>query len=67
MDDIDAQMRLQIGKFRAEYEVPEFKLRFFQIRKGQPFEEKKLKVPSEWKDPEVVKKARENFEKLRNE
>ena len=45
--------------------MPEFKQRFFQIRNEQPFEEKKLKVPSEWKDPEVIKKARENFEKLR--
>ena len=45
--------------------MPEFKQRFFQIRNEQPFEEKKLKVPSEWTDPEVIKMARENFEKLR--
>jgi len=67
MDDIDAQMKSQLGKFRAEYHVPEYKLRFFQVRGGQPFEEKKLRVPSEWKDPEAIKKARENFEKIRNE
>jgi hypothetical protein len=66
MDDMDAQMKSQIGKFRAEYHVPEYKLRFFQVRKGQPFEEKKLRVPSEWKDPEAIKKARKNFEKLGN-
>ena len=65
MEDMDMQMKIQIGKFRAEYRVPEYKQRFFQIRNEQPFEEKKLKVPSEWKDPEVIKKARENFEKLR--
>jgi hypothetical protein len=65
MDDIDAQMKSQIGKFRVEYRVPEYKLRYFQIREGQPFEEKKLKVPSHWKDPEAIKKARDNFEKLR--
>lgn len=67
MDDIDMQMKYQIGKFRIEYQVPENKLHFYQIREGQPFEEKKLKVPSEWKDPEAIKKARESFEKLRNE
>ncbi len=65
MEDMDMQMKIQIGKFRAEYRVPEFKQRFFQIRNEQPFEEKKLKVPSEWKDPEAIKMAREIFEKLR--
>lgn len=67
MDDIEAQMQFQIGKFRAEYQVPEYKLYFFQIRGGQPFEEKKLKVPTEWKDPEAIRKARANFDKMRNE
>ena len=65
LDNMDMQMKIQIGKFRAEYQVPEFKQRFFQVRAEQPFEEKKLKVPSDWKDPEVIQKARENFEKLR--
>ena len=66
MDDIDTQMKLQIGKFRSEYHVPENKLRFFQVREGQPFEEKKLRVPLQWKDRETIIKAREAFEKMRS-
>ena len=67
MDDIHLQMKSQIGKFRSEYQVPEYKLRFFQVRGEQPFEEKNLKVPSAWKDPDVIKKAQRNFDKMRNE
>jgi hypothetical protein len=66
MDDIDGQMKLLIGKFKSEYAVPENKLRFFQIREGQPFAEKKLKVPTQWKDRDMIIQAREAFEKLRN-
>ena len=66
MDDIDTQMKLQIGKFRSEYHVPENKLRFFQVREGQPFEEKKLRIPLQWKDRETIIKAREAFEKMRS-
>jgi hypothetical protein len=64
MDDIDAQMMSQIDKLKAEYHVPENKLCFFQVRGGHPFEVKKLRVPSEWKDPDAIKIARENFAKL---
>lgn len=66
-DDVYLQMKSHVGKFRSEYQVPEYKLRFFQVRGEQPFEEKNLKVPSAWKDPDVVKKAQENFDKLSNE
>ena len=66
MDDIDAQMKLQINKFRSEYGLSENKLRFFQIREGHPFEEKKLKVPTQWKDHDKIIKAREAFEKMRD-
>ena len=66
IDDLDAQMKSQIDKFRAEYQVPSYKLYFFHVRNEQPFEEKKLRVPPEWKEAEVIKKAQENFEKLRN-
>ena len=66
MDDLDAQMKYQIDKFRTEYQVPPYKLYYFHVRNEQPFEEKKLRVPPEWKDAEVIKKAQENFEKLRN-
>ena len=67
LDNLELQMKSQIGKFRAEYQVPEFKQRFFQIREGQPYEEKKLKVPAKWTDPELIKKVRENFDKLKSE
>ena len=67
MDNIHLQMKSQIGKFRSEYQVPEYKLRFFQVRREQPFEEKNLKVPSAWKDPDVIKKAQRNFDKMGNE
>jgi hypothetical protein len=67
MDDMNLFMRSQIGKFRSEYQIPEYKLRLFQVREDQPFEEKKLKIPAKWKDPDAIKTAQENSDKLRND
>ena len=64
--DIEEQMKYLLNKFQAEYHLPDNKVRYFQIRKGRPFEEKKLMVPSNWKDPDTLKRAREGFGKLRN-
>jgi hypothetical protein len=66
-DDIEKQIQVLVGKFRDEYGLPESKVRYFQIRQGRPFDEKKLKVPSSWKDPGAIEQARAGFETLRRQ
>lgn len=63
-DDIERQMNLLLTRFREEYHLPDNKTRYFQIRVGKPFDEKKLKVPASWKVEETLERARRGFEKL---
>jgi hypothetical protein len=63
-DDIDRQMNLLLTRFREEYNLPEKKTRYFYIRAGKPFEEKKLKIPSSWRDEAILEKARKGFDAL---
>jgi len=62
--DLDAQMNDLLNRFRDEYYLPHNKTRYFQIRLGKPFEEKKLKIPSGWRDEETLAKARKGFHEL---
>jgi len=62
--DVDQQMNYLLGLFREEYHLPDNKTRYFQIRVGKPFDEKKLKVPASWKDEETLARARQGFERL---
>ncbi len=64
-DDVDRQANSLLAMFLDEYRVPKNKVRYFQIRQGNTFDEKKLKVPSSWKDPAALEKARQGFENLR--
>ena len=64
-DDVDRQANSLLAVFLDEYRVPENKVRYFQIRQGNTFNEKKLKVPSSWKDPAALEKARLGFENLK--
>ncbi|MBI3161652.1 MAG: hypothetical protein HYZ23_04045 [Chloroflexi bacterium] len=63
-DDIERQMSLLLTRFREEYNLPDKKTRYFQIRLGKPFEEKKLKIPSGWRDEAILEKARKGFDEL---
>jgi hypothetical protein len=63
-DDIERQMNLLLTRFREEYDLPDKKTRYFHIRVGKPFEEKKLKIPSGWRDEAILEKARNGFDEL---
>ena len=64
-EDVERQMNYLLGLFREEYHLPDNKTRYFQIRVGKPFDEKKLKVPASWKNEVTLARAREGFERLR--
>jgi len=57
-------MNLLLTRFREEYNLPDKKTRYFQIRVGKPFEEKKLKIPSSWREEATLEKARKGFDGL---
>jgi hypothetical protein len=61
---LDEQMYDLLNRFCDEYQLPHNKTRYFQIRVGKPFEEKKLKIPSGWRDEAVLEKARKGFDEL---
>jgi hypothetical protein len=63
-DDIERQMNLLLTRFREEYNLPDKKTRYFHIRVGKPFDEKKLKIPSSWRDEALLEKARKGFDEL---
>jgi hypothetical protein len=63
-DDIERQMNLLLTRFREEYDLPDKKTRYFHIRVGKPFDEKKLKIPSSWRDEALLEKARKGFDEL---
>ena len=63
-DDIERQMNLLLTRFREEYNLPDKKTRYFHIRLGKPFQEKKLKIPSSWRDEAILEKARKGFDEL---
>jgi hypothetical protein len=62
--DLDEQMEDLLNRFRNEYHLPHNKTRYFQIRFGKPFEEKKLKIPASWRDEATLAKARKGFDEL---
>jgi hypothetical protein len=63
-DDLEAQMNDLLTRFREEYNLPDKKTRYFHIRVGKPFEEKKLKIPSSWRDEALLERARKGFDEL---
>ena len=65
VEQITMQLSGFIEHFADEYAVPLKKIRFFQVRPGQPFGETKLKVPASWRDPATLERARKGFETLR--
>ena len=64
----DTQLEAQIMSFiielRIEYGVSATKVHFYQIRQGEFFEERKLKLPSKWRDTAVLADARRGFDRL---
>jgi hypothetical protein len=63
-DDLNEQMDDLLTRFREEYNLPNNKTRYFHIRLGKPFEEKKLKIPASWRDETLLEKARKGFDEL---
>lgn len=64
-EQIEAQMAHFLNLLRSEYQVPENKMRYYHVRQEQAFDERKLKIPSRWKNPEVLAHANEGFDRLR--
>ena len=62
---IESQIKRLLKSFQWEYGVPDKKIRYYQIRQNEPYDELKLKVPARWKDPAALEQARAGFEKLR--
>jgi hypothetical protein len=62
---IEAQMARFLYLLRIEYQVPENKVRYYHVRQEQAFDERKLKIPARWKNPEVLAQANEGFDRLR--
>ena len=62
---IEDQVKNFLKKFQNEYGVSDRKVRFFQIRQREPFNEAALKLPARWKDAAVLEQARAGFEKLK--
>jgi hypothetical protein len=63
-DKLAEQITVFIERFAEEYDVPLKKIRFFQVRQGQPFGETKLKVPSGWRDPATLARAQAGYDAL---
>ncbi len=63
--DLERQLDYLLGLFREEYNLPDKKTRYFQVRLGKPFDEKKLKIPASWRDEAALARARQGFERLR--
>lgn len=64
-EKIEAQMAHFLYLLRMEYGVPENKIRYFHVRQEQPFDERRLKIPARWKNPEVLAQANKGFDRLR--
>jgi hypothetical protein len=64
-DHLERQLDYLLGLFREEYHLPDKKTRYFQVRLGKPFDEKKLKIPASWRDEATLERARQGFERLR--
>ena len=64
-EQIEAQMAHFLYLLRSEYQVPENKVRYYHLRQEQAFDERKLKIPARWKNPEVLAQANEGFDRLR--
>ncbi|MDI6768069.1 MAG: hypothetical protein QMD04_00155 [Anaerolineales bacterium] len=63
---IESQIKRLLKSFQQEYDVPDTKIRYHQIRQNETYAELKLKVPSRWKEPAALEQARAGFEKLRS-
>jgi hypothetical protein len=62
--ELAGQLSGFIERFAEEYDVPLKKIRFLQVRQGQPFDETKLKVPAGWRDPATLARAQAGFDAL---
>jgi hypothetical protein len=62
---LESQVKGFIQDLRTEYAVPEKKTHYFHVRQGEVFEEPKLKIPSQWRNPETLAEARLGFDQLR--
>lgn len=61
---LESQVQSLLTKLRTEYKVGVTKVNFYQIRQGQVFDERKLKIPSQWRDAATLAAARQGFDAL---
>jgi hypothetical protein len=63
-NQLEAQMMSYIYALREEYNVPVKKIHFYHVRQGEAHDERRLKIPTGWKDPHVLEAARQGFDRL---
>jgi hypothetical protein len=61
---LEAQVMGLVTALRTEYGVGVTKVNFYQIRQGQVFDERKLKLPAQWRDAATLAEARRGFDQL---
>jgi hypothetical protein len=64
----DSQLEAQVMSFvtalRTEYGIGATKVHFYQICQGQVFDERKLRLPVQWREATRLAKARQGFDQL---
>lgn len=61
---LEAQVEGLVTALRTEYGVGASKVHYYHVRQGQVFDERKLKLPSQWRDAAALASAREMFDQL---
>ncbi len=63
-NQLEAQMMSYIHALQVEYNVPAKKIHFYHVRQGEAHDERRLKIPTGWKDPRALEAARQGFDRL---
>jgi hypothetical protein len=63
-NQLDEQMMKFINALRTEYGVGVTKVHYYHVRQEQVFDERKLKLPSSWRDEATLAEARQGFDQL---
>jgi quinol monooxygenase YgiN len=61
---LETQVEGLVTALRTEYGVGASKVHYYHVRQDQAFDERKLKLPSQWRDAATLTRAREMFDQL---
>jgi hypothetical protein len=61
---LEAQIMSFVSELRTEYRIGVTKVHYYQIRQGQAFDERKLRLPVQWREATRLAKARQGFDQL---